>query len=64
MFSVAVQWIDTVDILPMGPYATYEEARAAAVAVVATFEEDGVEDALTVFVVAGDRISVLVGATA
>lgn len=58
MFSVAVQWIDTVDILPVGPYATYEEARATAVGIVASFERDGVKDALSVFVVAGDRLPV------
>jgi hypothetical protein len=57
-YSIAVQYIDTVDIHPIGDFYSYEVAQRRAQIIAEDFARFGAEDALAVFVVAGPRISV------
>lgn len=55
IYQVAIQYVDTVDTLPLG-YATYEEALATAKAAQGNMTPG---DALSVFVIAGERLPVI-----
>lgn len=55
IYQVAIQYVDTVDTLPLG-YATYEEALTTAKMTQSSMTPG---DALSVFVIAGERLPVI-----
>jgi hypothetical protein len=56
IYSIAVQYVDTVDIHPIGPFHSYEVAQRRARIIAEDSVRFGHTDVLSVFVVVGERI--------
>lgn len=57
MFGIVVEYVDSTDVMPLS-YETLEDAMAVRDEYVKTFRTYKSEDALRVYVIAGERVAV------